>query len=188
MKSSFLLFVVVVSLVGSCSTPETLHQPPALSQEAVLQKGKYLVGILGCGDCHSPKVFTEFGPAQDESRLLSGHPQDLPLAAVDQNVMKDWVLFGFQNTVAVGPWGASFAANLTSDATGIGNWSYDQFKVAMTEGKFKGLKEARNLLPPMPWPNYRNMAEEDLQAIFAYLKSTKPVRNVVPAPVSPSEL
>ena len=92
------------------------------------------------------------------------------------------------NTVAVGPWGASFAANITSDPTGIGSWSFEQFQTAMTKGKFKGLEAARDLLPPMPWPNYQSMAKEDLEAIYHYLKSTKPVRNIVPNAMALDEL
>jgi len=42
------------------------------------------------------------------------------------------------------------------------------------------------LLPPMPWPNYVAMKQEDMEAVFQYLKSTKPVRNVVPEPVPPA--
>ena len=85
-----------------------------------------------------------------------------------------------------GPWGTSFAANLTPDETGIGNWSFGQFKKALTEGKAKGLDGGRMLLPPMPWPNYVSMQEADLRAIFAYLKSIPPVKNIVPAPVPPT--
>ena len=50
----------------------------------------------------------------------------------------------------------------------------------MTEGKYKGMDNTRPLMPPMPWPNFRNLHEDDLQAIFAFLKSTKPVKNRVP--------
>jgi hypothetical protein len=79
-----------------------------------------------------------------------------------------------------GPWGASFTANITSDATGIGNWSFDQFKKAFQQGKWKGLDGTRPLMPPMPWQNYSHMVEDDVKAIFAYLKSTKPISNVEP--------
>jgi hypothetical protein len=55
-----------------------------------------------------------------------------------------------------------------------------QFKKALSEGKYKGLDGNRMLLPHMPWQNYRNIKDEDLKAVFAFLKSTKPVKNVVP--------
>jgi hypothetical protein len=88
-------------------------------------------------------------------------------------------------TSFTGPWGRSFAANLTSDQTGIGNWTEAQFRKALTQGKFKGVDNSRPLLPPMPWQNFVNLKEDDLRAIFLFLKNTKPVNNVVPAPVPP---
>jgi hypothetical protein len=91
-------------------------------------------------------------------------------------------------TAATGPWGTSYAANISSDATGIGNWTEAQFIKCMREGKLKGMDNARPLLPPMPWPNFAKLTDTDLKAIFAFLKSTKPVDNVVPAPKAPNEL
>ena len=96
-----------------------------------------------------------------------------------------WALMSMDLTAAVGPWGTSFAANLTSDATGIGNWTEEQFERALRHGLYKGLEGSRPLLPPMPWQNLVNMKPEDMKAVFAYLKSTKPVENVVPAPIPP---
>jgi hypothetical protein len=91
------------------------------------------------------------------------------------------------NTAAVGPWGTSFAANLTPDQTGIGTWTEEQFIRAMKQGKWKGLENSRNLLPPMPWQGYSQLPEDDLKAIFAYLKSIKPIYNSVPMAISPIE-
>jgi cytochrome c553 len=85
-------------------------------------------------------------------------------------------------TAAIGPWGISYAANLTPDDTGTGNWTEAQFMKAIREGKSKGLDGARPLLPPMPWEVARNMSDEDLKAVFAYLQSVKPIKNVVPNP------
>ncbi|MCB0586996.1 MAG: diheme cytochrome c-553, partial [Phaeodactylibacter sp.] len=64
----------------------------------------------------------------------------------------------------------------------------EQFRKAFTEGKSKGLEGTRPILPPMPWANYINIVDEDLKAIFAYLKSTNPVENAVPNPIPPGEL
>ncbi len=91
-------------------------------------------------------------------------------------------------TSAVGPWGQSYSANISSDATGIGNWTEEQFIRALREGKYKGMKEGRSLLPPMPWFVYKNPSDTDLKAIFAYLKTTKPVETRVPGPKSLEEL
>lgn len=91
-------------------------------------------------------------------------------------------MFGPDLTNGAGPWGMSFAANLTSDETGIGNWSQAQFINSIRKGKFKGMDNGRDLLPPMPWYIYKNMTDEDLKSIYYFLKTTKPVENVVPAP------
>ena len=91
-------------------------------------------------------------------------------------------MFAPDFTASIGVWGVSFAGNLTSDATGIGNWTEENFLRAIRHGKLKGLQNGRDILPPMPWQVYKNMKDEDLKAIFAYLKTTKPVENIVPAP------
>jgi hypothetical protein len=80
----------------------------------------------------------------------------------------------------VGPWGISYAANLTSDATGIGNWTESAFITALRKGKYEGIESGRSLLPPMPSAMYTSMSDDELKAIFAFLKSTKPINNVVP--------
>lgn len=186
---SFLSLGAVVAIIFSCGRAGHSTEPVnAISKDSLIKKGEYLVTIMGCNDCHTPTIMTETGPMPDPNRILSGHNAQSPIAKFDTATAKRWALFDHSGTAIVGPWGISFSGNLTSDETGIGNWSEEQFKKALTEGKFKGLDGGRMLLPPMPWPNYRNMKEEDIKAIFAYLKSTRPVSNVVPGPVSPAEL
>lgn len=160
-----------------------------LDSSALVKRGEYLVTISGCNDCHSPKVMTPNGPEPDPKRILSGHPAEEALPAITDKKMAapgQWVLFGPSLTAAVGPWGTSFAANLTPDDTGIGPWTEKQFFKAIREGKFKGMDGTRPLLPPMPWFNFAKMSDEDLRAVFMYLKSLPPVKNAVPAPVPPS--
>ncbi|TNE64685.1 MAG: c-type cytochrome [Bacteroidetes bacterium] len=155
--------------------------------EQQIAYGKHLVEITGCNDCHSPKIMTPQGPAPDPKRLLSGHPSDEKLAVVtDKSVLQGYVLFNMNSTAATGPWGTSFSGNLTPDATGLGSWSYESFKKALREGKFKGLDGSRMLLPPMPWPNYSTLTDKETAAIWAYLQSIPPVRNIVPAPMPPT--
>lgn len=164
----------------------TNGQETAMSQEDLIARGEYLVTIGGCNDCHSPKQMTERGPEIIKDRMLSGYPADRPILEPDQNAMKKgWALMSLDLTQAAGPWGVSFAANLTPDPTGIGSWTEEQFKTAITKGKFKGMENGRDLLPPMPWFNLTHMKDKDISAIFAYLKSIKPVNNVVPAPIAP---
>ena len=189
--ASALLVAGIVIASSSCSDhgPVATEADTAVltgpSEAALVGRGKYLVEIMGCHDCHSPKQMGPNGPYLDPERILSGYPADRPLPP--QPVSHEgWALLTMDLTAAVGPWGTTFAANITSDESGIGNWTEEQFERALKKGLYKGLEGSRPLLPTMPWQNYVNMSQEDLSAVFAFLKSTKPVANVVPAPIPPA--
>ena len=161
-------------------------KPDFAGFESQVKWGEHLVTVSACHDCHSPKKMTDHGPEIDSALLLSGHPAQLPPPDVNRKDLESKGLVTTSDLTSwIGPWGISFAANLTSDATGTGNWKEDQFMYAIREGKFKGLAGSRSLLPPMPWQMYRNMTDDELKANFAYLKTTKPINNVVPPPVPP---
>ncbi|MEP2669341.1 MAG: c-type cytochrome [Cyclobacteriaceae bacterium] len=179
------LAIITSLLMTSCS-PAPKEETKTLSQEALIARGKYLTTVGSCNDCHTPKIMTPHGPIVDTTRILSGHPQNDPIPPAVQT--QDWVMFGNDFTSAVGPWGMTFSANLTPDDTGIGSWSFEQFETAIRKGKYKGLEGSRDLLPPMPWEMYRNYTDEDLRAVFAYLKSLKPINNLVPSPIAPGDL
>lgn len=176
-----LIILLTIGLfISSCN-----DQPNMKKEEASVQKGEYLVTVAGCNDCHSPKIMTDFGPAPDPNRLLSGHPSSEEPAAFDTLASKAWILFSLSGTSAHGPWGTSFAANITPDSTGIGGWTEDQFLNSMQKGNYHGIEGTRKLLPPMPWLTYSKMKKEDILAIYEYLKSIKPVKNIVPAAIPP---
>jgi hypothetical protein len=182
MKPTALFFIAIVAMT-SCKPSAEPPKISELSQEELIKRGQYLTTIGACHDCHSPKV----GSEPDPTRLLSGHPQGSPIPTIQGN--KDWVLFEPQHfTAFVGPWGVSFAANLTPDDTGTGNWTFEQFKTALRKGKYKGLEAGRDLLPPMPWQMYRNFTDEDMLAIFTYLRSLPKINNLVAHPIAPDKL
>lgn len=151
-----------------------------------VQRGKYLVSTMGCDDCHSTKKFGPHGPEIDTNLRFGGYPAGRPLPSFDTGTTHKWVLFAGDLTAAVGPWGVSFSANISSDPTGIGNWTEAQFIRCLREGKWKGLDGGRPLLPPMPWQNFSQLTDRDLKSIYAYLKTTRPVNNTVPQPIPPS--
>lgn len=196
MKTTRLLFVFLAlatlagGILSACheagAKSESNVKPDSMIKESLAARGEYLVNAIGCDDCHSPKRFGPQGPEIIPEKRFSGFPQDVTVPEYDPEVIKTWALFSGDLTAAVGPWGTSFAANISSDGTGIGNWTEEQFFRSMREGKYKGLENSRMVLPPMPWPNYGKLSDDDLRAVFAYLKSTKPVRNIVPAPVPPA--
>lgn len=183
---SSLATAALVALTACQKTvkPDSAQKPMAIKDSAELvQYGKYLVTITGCNDCHTPKKMGPKGPELIEELLLSGFQGKNAIPEFDkERTQKGFAQMSPDMTAAAGPWGVSFAANLTPDETGIGSWTFEQFKTAITQGKYKGQENGRPLLPPMPWFNYTEMKDEDLRAIFAYLKSIKPVENVVPAP------
>lgn len=157
---------------------------PAAHAADPVERGRYLVTIGGCNDCHTPWIVGpdgQFGP--DPSRTLSGHPESMPLSAASLSG-NGWGWAGAgTNTAFSGPWGVSFAANLTPDPSGTGAWDEEIFIRTLRSGKHWG--QSRDILPPMPWFNYGKMTDEDLKAVFAYLRSLPPVSNHVPQPLPP---
>jgi mono/diheme cytochrome c family protein len=128
-----------------------------MSEADQLARGRYLVGITGCNDCHTPGYF--YG-APDTTRLLSGSE------------------LGWQ-----GPWGVSYARNLTPEPqTGIGAWSESDIVTAIRTGK---RPDGAMLLPPMPWPDLAGLTDEDANAIAKYLKTLPPVMHKVPDKLPP---
>lgn len=184
----FLLLIALLVLIAcggnQGSSENQIQQSDQMTADQLVQRGEYLVTFAGCHDCHSPKEEGPQGLVMIKELLLSGYPAERPVMRGDQEVLNQgWVLFIPDLTSASGPWGVSFSANLTSDQTGIGNWTEENFIRALKEGQFKGLEGTRQLLPPMPWQNFANADDNDLRAIFLYLKSTPPVSNVVPAAI-----
>ena len=185
--------VVSAAVVAGCSAPQTAP-PPATPAAAPTQtpaeRGKYLTRVGGCNDCHTPKTFGPNGPEFDMTKELSGHPNGAKLAPVPGKLFVPnayGTLASDHLTAWVGPWGVSFAMNLTSDkATGLGSWTEKMFMDAIRTGKHQGT--GRAILPPMPWYWYRDMTDDDLKAVFAYLQSLPPINNPIPDPLPPDKI
>jgi len=184
---TFLTVFVTCSLAALISGCEKPPPPPT-----PVERGSYLVTIMGCNDCHSPKVMDPvLGLVEDTTRLLSGNREGLPYPTwTPEDIQKRNAigLFNSELTAWAGPWGVSFPMNLTPDKeTGIGEWTEESFITALRTGKHQGQPDGRPILPPMPWQMYRKTADEDLKAIWAYLQSIPPVKNMVPLPVPPPQ-
>jgi hypothetical protein len=153
-------------------------------KRTVVKRGEYLVRYGGCNDCHTPLKFGPNGPEPDMSRQLSGHPEDTKLPPPDLKP-GPWFAATAGMTAWTGPWGISYAANLTPDInTGMGIWTEDMFLKAMRTGKHMGA--GREILPPMPWQSLASLNDDDLKAVFAYLKSIPAIKNRVPDPLPPA--
>jgi mono/diheme cytochrome c family protein len=170
-----------VLLLAACAQPAPAP-PAAPPPPTPAERGKYLVTIVGCGDCHTPAKMGPNGPEPDMTRMLSGHPEGMKLTPPPK-LEGTWLAAAAVTFTAwAGPWGISYTANLTPDQnTGLGIWTEDMFITAIRQGKHMG--KSRPILPPMPWPAFKNMTDDDLKAIFAYLKTIPSVANHVPDPV-----
>jgi mono/diheme cytochrome c family protein len=178
------ILFVLAALALSCSKQEAV-------QQSSLDRGKYLVELGGCHDCHTPKIPGPDGaPVLDTAKLLSGHPANLPPPSWSPKDLAEKGVGAAANptlTAWAGPWGVSFAANLTPDKeTGIAEWSDALFIQMARTGKHQGQPNARDILPPMPWFNMKHLSDADLLAIRAYLNSIPPVKNEVPLPLLPN--
>jgi mono/diheme cytochrome c family protein len=124
----------------------------AVRAETAVERGRYLVeSIVACGNCHTPQGPN--GPVLD--RALSGGPP-----------IEEGKLF------------TARPSNITPDpGTGIGRWTDAQIKVAIREGR---RPDGTLIGPPMPFGLYRGIADSDLDAVVAYLRTVPAVKNAVP--------
>jgi hypothetical protein len=178
MFSGALVRAVGADAQGATVTPE--------QKKARVERGAYLVGMMGCNDCHTPWKMGAQGPEPDVTRALTGHPQDLVMPPPPP-ASGPWIWHGgATNTAFAGPWGVSFTANLTPDPeTGLGKWTEEMFLATMRTARHQG--KGRPILPPMPVKMIGKANDEDLKSIFAYLQSLAPVKNRFPAPIDPPE-
>jgi mono/diheme cytochrome c family protein len=175
----------ILLLLAGCQAPAPQVETKA-EKPSPIERGEYLVSVLACGDCHTPLKMGPNGPEPDLTKLFSGHPEGMtmpPLPALPE----PWLWAGAAtNTAYSGPWGVSFATNLTpEEVTGLGIWTEEMFLKALKTGKHMGT--SRTIMPPMPWPAYSKLTDEDLKAIYAYLRSIPPIRNQPPDYQEPSK-
>lgn len=142
---------------GTVLLGATIHTARA---DAQIDRGKYLVTIMGCTDCHTPGSFL-------------GHPDMTKF------------LGGSDVGFAIPGMGVFVGRNLTPDKeTGLGTWTRQQIITAFTTGK---RPDGRILAPIMPWRAFGKLTHRDAEAIAAYLQSLPPVRHAVPGPFGPGE-
>jgi mono/diheme cytochrome c family protein len=150
-----ILCVLVLAAAGVVSAASSS------AADSQVERGKYLVTISGCNDCHTPGYFLG---KPDFSRTLAGSDVGFTIPGL----------------------GAFVGRNLTPDKeTGLGNWTDDQIISAFTAGI---RPDGRRLAPIMPWRELSHLTSDDAHAIVAYLKSLPPVKNAVPGPFGPKEV
>jgi len=191
------LGLIAMGMLAGCGGEKAAAPEPAVQKQPTVigtfadnpvKRGEYLVRIGSCNDCHTPWVFDEkLGmPVPDMTRMLSGHPSDGPDPKGDL-AKGDIAVIGPDFTSFKLPFGTIYTANLTPDKeSGLGSWTEQMFIDALRHGRHMG-GNGRGIMPPMPWFWARNMSDEDLKAVFAYLQTIPPVYNVVPSNKVPEQ-
>ena len=111
-----------------------------------LARGRYLLTIAHCLECHTPE-----GPSAVHDFVAAS---------------------GKGGRTFKGPWGESVSPNITADsAAGLGSWSDDEIKRAITQGI---ARDGHKLKPPMAYAAYASMTAQDLDAIVAFLRTLPP--------------
>ncbi len=141
-------------------------------QEDLLAQGRYIATIAGCTSCHTPDKAEYQNPQAltfDQIKTLSFDAND----ALDTNKF-----LGGGRPFDLGPAGVVYTLNLTPDeVNGLGNWTDEQIKIAMKTGlNAKG----ETLFPVMPYHVYNTMADSDVSAVVAFLRSVNAVDNQPP--------
>jgi len=191
-RASFAVAVVALSTFAwlaqpksALSAPNDETKPGNAASTDKIERGRYLVTTSGCNDCHTPFKMGPAGPEPDMSRMLSGHPQGMELPPAPTLPAGPWmVTVAATNTAWSGPWGVSYTANLTPDPeTGLGKWTLRDFMATLRTGRHMG--RGRPVLPPMPIQMYKHFTDQDMDAIFSYLRTIPAVNNRVPEPLPP---
>ncbi len=179
--------VLATATLRAAGGGEQLVPPPTPAGLTAQQaRGKYLVDIMGCHDCHTPMKMGPNGPQWDMDRALSGHPESMPMPPAPALQMPWAAAMGATMTAFSGAWGTSFTKNLTPDKeTGIGDWTVEEFIATMKTGKERG--KGRPVLPPMPVQNLAQLTDDDIRSLFAYLQTLKPIKNRNPQPIDPPD-
>ena len=153
------LRLAAVAVLALGSLPLAAHAAEKASAQQV-ERGKYLVNVAGCNDCHTPGYFLG---KPDMARYLGGSDVGFELPGLG---------------VFLGP-------NLTPDKeTGLGNWTDAQIVAAIQTG---ATPSGRMLAPIMPYHAFANFTPQDVQAIVAFLRTIPPVQHKVEGPFGPTE-
>ena len=177
--------LLALLIAGACAAPGAQTRNTSGAATDPVARGQYIVNAGGCHDCHTPLKMGANGPEPDMTRALSGHPETVSIGTPPNLGKGPWQWAAAETSTAFsGPWGISFAANLTPDTnTGLGIWTEEMFVKAIRTGRHMGT--SRPINPPMPWPAFRNFSDDDLHAVWSYLRSVRPITNHVPDYVPP---
>ena len=141
-------------------------------QDDRITHGKYIATIAGCTSCHTP-LKPEYN---NPETLTLEQIQTIAFNELEAHDQDKFLAGG--RVFPLGPIGNLTTRNLTPDEeTGIGAWTDDQIKIAIKTGIDH---DGKVLFPVMPYHVYSTMADADLEAVIAYLRSVNAIRNKIP--------
>ena len=129
-----------------------LAQQKTSKSDPQIERGRYLVKVAGCNDCHTAG-YPESGGKVPESQWLMGDK------------------LGWR-----GPWGTTYAVNLR------------RYMQPLTQDQWVTVAKNMQARPPMPWFALRDMTDQDLKAIYSYVKTLQPVGDPAPAYLPPDKM
>jgi mono/diheme cytochrome c family protein len=126
-------------------------EPAAKSAASDIERGRYLVAIAGCNDCHTPGYAERAGDVPEAQWLVGDR-------------------LGWS-----GPWGTTYPANLRL------------FMQQISEEQWFNFARTGKTRPPMPWFTLRDMTDDDLRAVYRYVRSIGPAGERAPDYVPPGK-
>jgi len=175
-------FIAFMILTTGCHK-KAVTKPDGYSEEQV-ELGMALVEEWKCSYCHTPEIAGPEGTLiPDPDRLFSGHPEDEEIPPIPDMVITSPEYLEFLDNLDTTVWATDnrivFTANLTpDDETGIGTWTEDTFIATIRSGQHQGV--GKRIKYPMPWQELAELDDQELAAVYAYLRTVKPVSNKVP--------
>jgi mono/diheme cytochrome c family protein len=161
--SAFLFMATAATYFTSCNSNASESQANARqdSINKVVARGEYLaVHVAACIHCHSKRDFSKYAGPDIAGTEGGGGSK-------------------FDHSILDAIPGVIYSKNITSDsATGIGAWTDAEILRAITQGINKN---GDTLFPIMPYASFNRMAKDDLLSIIAYIRTLKPIKNIVPA-------
>lgn len=174
------IVIVVLLLVGSLFVFAGMvgATPPQQSDdEDLIERGRYIAQITGCDACHTPSR------EEYDMEALAALPPEEAIPLIQDIAFNDQATWDMDRYMAggrvfpLGPQGVIVTRNLTPDEeTGLGEWTDQEIMDAITLGV---ARDGHQMFPIMPYHTYNRMAEDDLNAVIAFLRSLEPVENDV---------
>lgn len=164
----FLLCIIIALVVVGLGLPHQLSEATTPHQDNdLVEHGEYLANILRCTTCHTPNLeeYSAEELNEEQTRVLALFPRE----ALNREL---WLAGG--RTFNFGPAGSVTASNLTAHETGLLDWTDEEIKATLQTGVSRDGRRMHGIMP-----TYNGLADSDLDALVAYMRTVEPIENAV---------